>query len=195
LERFELASWAGAKVGDLSKGMQQKVQFIVTIANRPKLIILDEPFSGLDPLNTQLIEEVITELKNEGTTIVFSTHRMEQVEELCSRIVLINDGEAVLDGEVAELRRRGRKNIFTIEAVSTITDFTLPQGWELILQEPLKLRFSTPDGITAREVLNAITPQLEIIKFEQYLPGLREIFIEEVSKRKPTNAVPAVIPA
>ncbi|MEO6191051.1 MAG: ATP-binding cassette domain-containing protein, partial [Saprospiraceae bacterium] len=115
MKKFEIESWWNKKVEELSKGMSQKIQFIATIAHKPKLIILDEPFSGLDPINTNLIKDEIIQLKNEGASILFSTHRMEQVEELCEEIVLINKGKNVLSGPVHDIRQQYRESLFEVE--------------------------------------------------------------------------------
>ncbi|MCB0307701.1 MAG: ATP-binding cassette domain-containing protein, partial [Calditrichaeota bacterium] len=115
LEKFEIEDWWDKRVEELSKGMQQKIQFIATVVHQPKLLILDEPFSGLDPVNTNLIKDEIHELHNKGVSIVFSTHRMEQVEEVCEHIVLINKGRNVLQGKVVDIKNQFKKNLFRIE--------------------------------------------------------------------------------
>ncbi|MEM9987833.1 MAG: ATP-binding cassette domain-containing protein, partial [Bacteroidota bacterium] len=117
LERLGLSDWAERPASDLSKGMQQKVQFISTVAHEPKLLILDEPFSGLDPVNAKLIESEIYRLKEQGTTIIFSTHRLEQVEELCDYIALINKGEVMLENDITEVRRQFQKPIYRVDFV------------------------------------------------------------------------------
>ena len=113
-EKFEIGDWWNKKVQELSKGMQQKIQFIATVVHEPKLLILDEPFSGLDPINTNLIKDEIHRLNREGTSIIFSTHRMEQVEEICTDIVLINKGKVILDGKMDAIKEDHKKNIFRI---------------------------------------------------------------------------------
>lgn len=114
MKKFQIESWWNKKVNELSKGMSQKIQFIATVSHNPKLIILDEPFSGLDPINTNLIKDEIIRLKEEGASILFSTHRMEQVEEMCEHIVLINKGRIVLNGEVNDVRNSYKENIFEL---------------------------------------------------------------------------------
>ena len=113
--RFAMESWWDKKVEDLSKGMGQKLQFVTTVLHDPSLIILDEPFSGLDPVNSNLIKDEIFRLANEGSTIIFSTHRMEQVEEICNHIALVNKGKKIVDGTVQETRQRHKQNIFQVE--------------------------------------------------------------------------------
>jgi ABC-2 type transport system ATP-binding protein len=112
--RFEMQSWWNKKVEDLSKGMSQKLQFVITVLHEPKLIILDEPFSGLDPVNANLIKDEIFNLAKRGSTIIFSTHRMEQVEEICDHIVLVNKGKKILDGTVSEIKNRFKENIYRL---------------------------------------------------------------------------------
>src|SRR4029078_2293060 len=112
--KFEMESWWAKKVEDLSKGMSQKLQFVITVLHEPKLIILDEPFSGLDPINTNLIKDEIYNLAQKGSTIIFSTHRMEQVEEICDHIVLVNKGQKILDGTVQKIKQDFKENIFSI---------------------------------------------------------------------------------
>ena len=111
LDKFDIRSWWDKKIEELSKGMQQKIQFIATVVHRPPLLILDEPFTGLDPINTAIIKDEITRLNREGTSIIFSTHRMEQVEEICDHIILVNQGKKILDGTVAEVKQQFKKNI------------------------------------------------------------------------------------
>src|SRR6187402_378162 len=113
--RLEMQSWWGKKVEDLSKGMSQKLQFVITVLHEPKLIILDEPFSGLDPVNANLIKDEIFRLAKNGSTIIFSTHRMEQVEEICDHIALVNKGKKILDGTVADVKQQFKENLFTIQ--------------------------------------------------------------------------------
>ena len=117
--KFQMESWWNKKVEDLSKGMSQKLQFVTTVLHQPDLIILDEPFSGLDPVNANLIKDEIFKLAQQGATIIFSTHRMEQVEEICNHIVLVNKGKKILDGGVGEIKQQFKKNIFEIDFTST----------------------------------------------------------------------------
>ena len=135
-DKFEINDWWNKKVEELSKGMQQKIQFITTVVHKPKLLILDEPFSGLDPINTTLIKDEIRQLNEAGTSIIFSTHRMEQVEEMCDHIVLINQGKNVLYGEVKAIKNEFKENLFRIE-----TGDTLPADFDKHFQV-----VSRPDG-------------------------------------------------
>lgn len=192
LARFELQDWADRKVDQLSKGMQQKVQFILTVAHKPPLLILDEPFSGLDPLNAQLIEGVIRELAAQGSTILFSTHRMEQVETFCERIALINNGRLVLEGGVRELRRKHRKHEFIIESEEDMSQLQLPAG--VVVQgqaQPHYLKVKLPDGMQPRQFLAHVNERIVLTRYEEYLPDLREIFIDTVTQNNEANTTPA----
>ncbi|MEO5582624.1 MAG: ATP-binding cassette domain-containing protein, partial [Saprospiraceae bacterium] len=130
IERLEMKTWYTKKVEELSKGMTQKAQFIATVIHKPKILILDEPFSGLDPISTNMIKDEISRLQKEGTTIIFSTHRMEQVEEICERIVLINKGQNVLEGNVEEIRRANREHLFEL-----VADNELPERFPVAFNE------------------------------------------------------------
>lgn len=182
LDRLELGAWKKKKTEELSKGMQQKVQFITTIAHNPEMLILDEPFSGLDPLNAQTIEEIITELKHKGCTILFSTHRMEQVEEFCDRIALINNAQIVLEDNVKTARRRYRKNIYQIETDNDLSQITFPGFVSVLEMQPNKAKLQLNADHNAKELISFLNDKVEILRFELYLPGLREIFIEVVEK-------------
>lgn len=185
IERFELTKWKNNKVQELSKGMQQKVQFIATIAHEPPLLILDEPFSGLDPINSQLIEEVIREFKAKGTTVIFSTHRMEQVEEFCDHIALINNGRIIVEENIRSLRKKYRKNRYTFEMAETLQDQPeLPFEVTLLHQDAHHFQVSLNEGYDVRRLLTFMNDRYDILKFEQYIPGLREIFIELVESSK-----------
>jgi ABC-2 type transport system ATP-binding protein len=129
-----MKTWYTKKVEELSKGMTQKAQFIATVIHKPEILILDEPFSGLDPISTNMIKDEITRLKNDGTTVIFSTHRMEQVEEICERIVLINKGQNVLEGNVEEIRRANREHLFEL-----IADNELPHHFPAAFNEILRI--------------------------------------------------------
>ncbi|MCS6904973.1 MAG: ATP-binding cassette domain-containing protein [Bacteroidia bacterium] len=189
LERFELGKWKNNKVQELSKGMQQKVQFIATIAHEPPLLILDEPFSGLDPINAQLIEDVIREFSQKAISVIFSTHRMEQVEEFCNRILLINDGRVLVDEDIRVLRNQFRKNIFTVELAEPISeDFQLPPEVTLLEKQNYLFKASLPPHLDSRYLLYHLAQKFSIVRFEQYTPSLREIFIEFVNSSKATNS-------
>jgi ABC-2 type transport system ATP-binding protein len=183
LERLEIASWKNRKVEELSKGMQQKIQFIATIAHKPKLIILDEPFSGLDPLNSKLVEDIIHELKEDGATILFSTHRMEQVEQLCDEIALVDKGIVVLEGNVKDIRRRYRKSIYNIVLEE---EAALPplKGVTLLSQKGDSYQIQLDSNLDARSFIQELNQTCHIQKVELHLPSLSDIFIEVVSQRK-----------
>jgi ABC-2 type transport system ATP-binding protein len=187
LKRMELAEWEGRKVDDLSKGMQQKVQFIATVAHKPKLIILDEPFSGLDPLNSQLVEDVLHELCEAGATVLFSTHRMEQVEQLCASITLINDGKILLHDSVSDLRLQFRKNIYLVELSTVQSSINWPQGWQIVHQMGHILHLQVPQTVSPREMIAWLNENLELRRFEELLPTIREIFIDQVQATRPAH--------
>ncbi len=183
MDRFEITDWWNKKVEELSKGMQQKIQFISTVVHQPKLIILDEPFSGLDPINTNLIREEIYRLKTEGATIIFSTHRMEQVEEICEEMSLINQGKKILEGRVSDLKNQFKKNQFAINFEGHLPNFeSAPfsilsnEGKELVVQ----LDGETSPNELLVYMINAGT---EIHAFNELLPSINEIFIEQVNKQ------------
>jgi ABC-2 type transport system ATP-binding protein len=185
VEKFEIKSWWKKKVEELSKGMQQKIQFIATVLHEPDLIILDEPFSGFDPINANLITAEILALRAKGATIIFSTHRMESVEQLCDDIALINLSHKILDGAVAEIRERYRTHTYLIEH-STAT-LNLSSQFELLetkLQPNSKSLSSIKINgeVNTNALLEELMPQVSIIKFEEKLPSIEDIFISEVSR-------------
>jgi ABC-2 type transport system ATP-binding protein len=185
LEKLELTDWANKNTSDLSKGMQQKVQFISTVAHEPQLLILDEPFSGLDPVNTQVIESEIHRMKAQGITIIFSTHRMEQVEELCDNIALINRGKVMLENNIQVVRRQFQKNIYHLGFEGDPAALASVPGidWISLTEGTGKLQLSA--GQTQKQLLQQlIDSPVEIIRFEHHLPRLNEIFIELVSQAK-----------
>lgn len=178
-ERLEMQSWWNKKVEDLSKGMSQKLQFVATVVHQPKLLILDEPFSGLDPVNSNVLKEEIFRLAKGGTTIIFSTHRMEQVEEFCDRIVLINMGKKILDGAVKDIRQQFKENIFKIELSDTL--HSLPEGIEVQEQDQHHLQFHLLENQNTNQVLQHLIQNGNVIhSFNEILPTLNEIFIRLV---------------
>ena len=178
--RFEMQTWWDKKVEDLSKGMSQKLQFVTTVLHEPKLIILDEPFSGLDPVNANLIKDEIFSLAKKGSTIIFSTHRMEQVEEICDHIVLINKGKKILDGTVAEVKDQFKENIFEL-GVHTDAYKLMTYYFEVVKHMPDKLLLKLMNGSSKNEVLKFfIDQQIPIQSFNEVLPSLNEIFIRLV---------------
>ena len=178
--KFEMQSWWNKKVEDLSKGMSQKLQFVTTVLHEPPLLILDEPFSGLDPVNSNLIKDEIFKLAKKGTTIIFSTHRMEQVEEICDHIVLVNKGKKILDGSVTQIKQDFKDNLFKIgfdqlpESFDT-TGFTVTHtgtNWLVV---------KITEGYKPASILsNFLKQNAGIVSFNEILPSLNEIFIRKV---------------
>lgn len=180
LDRFDIGSWRHKKIEELSKGMQQKIQFISTVIHNPQLLILDEPFSGLDPINTNLIREEINNLNKNGTTILFSTHRMEQVEQICENIVLINKGKNVLDGAVSTIKNNFKEHIYKIDF-----EGTLPEDFEeqvtLVESSHNSIKVQLIDVAHANKFLNYLLSEGTFITgFNEILPTLNEIFIKIV---------------
>lgn len=180
--KLEIESWWHKKIEELSKGMQQKVQFIATVLHNPKLLILDEPFSGLDPLNSQIIQNEIFELQKQGTTILFSTHRMEQVEEICEEIVLINKGENILQGKVWDIKQQFKENIFKINYQGSIPEMLINEI-NILEHQPNAFTFKLHEQETANAILQKlIFANVNITAFHEILPSLNQIFIAQVSK-------------
>jgi ABC-2 type transport system ATP-binding protein len=185
--KFEMESWWNKKVEDLSKGMSQKLQFVTTILHNPSLIILDEPFSGLDPVNANIIKEEIFNLANNGATIIFSTHRMEQVEEICTQIVLINKGEKMLDGNIQDIKQDFKDNIFKIGANLRPEQLMTPI-FEVIKHEKDSVQIKLSKETTNNELLNYfIQQQINIESFNEVLPSLNDIFIKLVENSTATR--------
>ncbi len=183
-KRLEMESWWNKKVEDLSKGMSQKLQFVITVLHEPKLIILDEPFSGLDPVNTNLIKDEIYGLSQRGSTIVFSTHRMEQVEEICNRIVLVNLGQKILDGTVEDVKQQFKKNKFSIKLHETPASIE-NNSFQVIEQKVNALTVKIKDGFRSNDVLQFFLQQnVTIESFNEILPSLNDIFIQLVEGTK-----------
>ncbi len=180
LDRFGALEWWHKKVEELSKGMQQKIQFIATIVHDPVLLILDEPFSGLDPINSNMIRDEIYRLRDAGVSILFSTHRMDQVEEMCENIILINQGKNVLMGNVDEIRNENKLNLFSVMYKGSLpTSFT--GGLELVEQRDHKATFRIPENDTPNHLLQfLINAGCEIQSFHEILPTINEIFISRV---------------
>lgn len=181
-EKFELQSWWKKKVEELSKGMQQKVQFITTVVHEPRLIILDEPFSGFDPLNANLIRDEILEIKRKGATIIFSTHRMETVEELCDHVALINRAKKVLDGEKNAIRQQFRDNTFELLYTGSLPDLS---GQAAILEDTQhadsrKALIRPGANGNRKELIRLLNENLELLSFSEKLPTFNDIFIKTV---------------
>jgi ABC-2 type transport system ATP-binding protein len=178
--RFEMQSWWNKKIEDLSKGMAQKLQFVITVLHRPELIILDEPFSGLDPVNANLIKDEIFRLAANGSSIIFSTHRMEQVEEICNHIVLINKGHKILDGTVSGVKQEFKENLFRITA--SPLPVSSPNGiFDVLSKNEQSITLRIKEGHSPNDVLRFfIDQQSNISAFTELLPSLNEIFIKLV---------------
>ena len=190
-DRFEITGWWNKAVEELSKGMQQKIQFITTVIHQPDILIFDEPFSGFDPINANLLKESILELRDKGATILLSTHNMSSVEELCDRIALINKGEKILEGSVAEIRRQHHTSTHEIlvqteqraEVMNLMDDFNLQIGTSEAA-DTLKITFT---GDSAKALLHRIMEVGNLISYQEILPSMNDIFIQEVQSK---NAQP-----
>jgi ABC-2 type transport system ATP-binding protein len=179
--KLDMQSWWGKKVEDLSKGMSQKLQFVTTVLHNPKLIILDEPFSGLDPLNANVIKDEIYNLAKKGATIIFSTHRMEQVEEICDHIVLVNKGQKILDGTVKNVKQQFKENLFKI-GFDSQPQSSANHAFSIVKQNTdASVIVKINDGYAPNDVLRYYLQQNESINaFHEILPSLNEIFIQLV---------------
>ncbi len=183
LIRLGAADWAGKKIQELSKGMQQKVQFISTILHDPEILILDEPFSGFDPINADILKNVILEFKEQGKTILLSTHIMEQVEQLCDDICLINKGNAVLEGNVREIKKSYGRDTILLEFEGDDSFLDEIDGLHFINRAENRVEFRlTNSDIKAEEFLKTIVDKTDIYRFELAEPSLHEIFVDVVSK-------------
>ena len=190
--RLGMESWWNKKVEDLSKGMSQKLQFVTTVLHEPKLIILDEPFSGLDPVNANLIKDEIFELAKKGSTIIFSTHRMEQVEEICDHIVLVNQGKKILDGTVQSIKQQFKENIFRIQ-VSNVPVNINHSSFAVIKQTDNQLTLKINEAGRSNEVLQYfINENSSIEAFNEILPSLNEVFIRLVEGTRTARQFQAV---
>ena len=179
-KKLEMESWWNKKVEDLSKGMSQKLQFVITVLHEPKLIILDEPFSGLDPLNANLIKDEIYGLAKKGATIIFSTHRMEQVEEICDHIVLVNLGKKILDGTVKDIKQQFKENIFSVQTpqAASIQDNEI---YKVVRKQEDQVLVKINEGYSTNQVLSQlIHDQVNIVAYNELLPSLNDIFIQLV---------------
>jgi ABC-2 type transport system ATP-binding protein len=185
--RMGMESWWNKKVEDLSKGMSQKLQFVTTVLHDPKLIILDEPFSGLDPVNANLIKDEIYELAKKGATIIFSTHRMEQVEEICDHIILVNQGKKILDGTVNGVKQTYKENIFSLQLDKAPAEMSA-NSFTVLKQQGNKLTVKINEGSRSNDVLQYfINSNVVIESFNEILPSLNDIFIHLVEGTKVTR--------
>ena len=187
-EKFGIAGWWDKKVEELSKGMAQKVQFIVTVLHEPELLIFDEPFSGFDPVNANLLKNEILALRDAGATIVFSTHNMSSVEEICDHITLIDRSRNVLSGPVDEVRRRHGGNVFRIDFAGDLSalDLQALERVARVVAEPrpegrlLTMRLQLPSADSVRSALSLLNERIEIRGFEEIIPSMNDIFIRAV---------------
>lgn len=194
-KRFDIEDWWRKKVEELSKGMQQKIQFIATVLHKPKLLILDEPFSGLDPINTNLIKDEIRELNRQGTSIIFSTHRMESVEEMCDEIVLISKGKNILEGKVADVKQQFKENIFRIEYEGILpSDLgaldAANADYSIRSSTDHQLTVQVTEGADSNEILrHLIQSGVHIRSFKEILPTINEIFIRRVEESEKSQTL------
>ena len=190
-DKFDISAWWNKKIEELSKGMAQKVQFIVTVLHQPKLLIFDEPFSGFDPINAQLIAKEILQLRDEGATIIFSTHRMESVEEMCDEIALINKSNLILEGKLDDIKRKFRTNTFQV-GLHTDTpkevEQKLKENFQVfpadfkLLGNELTLNVEVPENKTANDLLGLLTNNGQVQHFVELIPSANDIFIQAVNK-------------
>ena len=187
-EKFEVQAWWGKKVEELSKGMAQKVQFITTVIHQPKLLIFDEPFSGFDPINTNLIKNEILELRKKGTTIIFSTHDMASVEEICDHIALINQSKKILDGQIDQVREKFKTNTFEITYRGETPDLQRQLGFHFNVIEqdestPIRqMKVQFLNGNSNNELLRLLMNQFEIVSFRELIPSMNDVFIHVVEE-------------
>ncbi|MCL2416552.1 MAG: ABC transporter ATP-binding protein [Bacteroidales bacterium] len=193
-EKFGMETWWDKKVEELSKGMAQKVQFIVTILHEPKLLIFDEPFSGFDPVNVELLKAEMMNLREKGTTIIFSTHNMGSVEELCDEIALINKSQVVLSGNVKDIQRKHRNHTYSLtyegESERDLKPL-LPQGFTVLESKPhghgfYNAKIQIPTGSKISHLLTEITKHVEVTGIQEILPSMNDIFIQTVTKKEPS---------
>ncbi|NEW82741.1 MAG: ABC transporter ATP-binding protein [Mariniphaga sp.] len=187
-EKFEITAWWDKKVMELSKGMQQKVQFICTVLHKPRLLIFDEPFSGFDPINADIITREILQMKKDGATIIFSTHNMESVEQLCDHIALIDKSKKILDGPTKQIREQYKSNIYdiTYRGDFDIQGHVLAGKYNILSNEQNgignKLSIHYPDGSNSRELIRDLVEHVEIVSFNEVIPSMNEVFIKVVKQ-------------
>lgn len=184
-KRFDIMDWYNRKVEELSKGMQQKVQFISTVIHNPDLLIFDEPFSGFDPVNADIVKREMLRLRDEGKTIILSTHNMESVEELCDNIALIHKSQVVLQGKVFDIRKEHRPNIFRFRLMGNEFDLVHP-SFTLLSKEPyhefIDLRIQKEGDISSNELVKLILDRYEVVSYDEELPTMNDVFIRTVTK-------------
>ncbi|HEY9220105.1 MAG TPA: ATP-binding cassette domain-containing protein [Lutibacter sp.] len=189
-EKFEITHWWDKKIQELSKGMAQKVQFIVTVMHSPKLLIFDEPFSGFDPINANLIKDEILNLRNEGASIIFSTHRMESVEEMCDYIALINKSNKILDGKLKDIKQQFKTNQFEVGLLSSDKEillsqisaqFTVEKSKTISFNEDFRLLISLKNGETSKDLIEFLNNKAQITHFTEVIPSVNDIFLKSVA--------------
>ncbi len=192
-EKFEITDWWNKKIQELSKGMAQKVQFIVTVLHAPKLLIFDEPFSGFDPINANLIKDEILKLRDEGATIIFSTHRMESVEELCDYIALIDKSNKILDGKLSEIKQQFKTNQFEVGLLcedkaafldQVNTQFKVENSISTAINADLKLLISLNNGETSTDLIRFLNKRAQITHFTEIIPSANDIFLKAVASNE-----------
>ncbi len=192
-ERLEIGDWWNKKIQELSKGMAQKIQFVVTVLHQPKLLIFDEPFSGFDPINANLIKDEILRLREDGATVIFSTHRMESVEELCDDIALIHKSNKILDGKLIDIKRQYKINTFEVGVNTTDNDALkseLSQKFDVslanfkTLEDDLKLNIKLNTGDMPNDLLSFLTSKGDVSHFVELIPSVNDIFIQTVKNSK-----------
>jgi ABC-2 type transport system ATP-binding protein len=190
-DKFEISSWTNRKVEELSKGMAQKIQFIITILHEPKLLILDEPFSGFDPINTELIKQEILRLKKNGTSIMLSTHNMNSVEEICDSIALINNSKLILSGTLKEVKEKYKSNIYAIKFKGILMAFAneLWTNFNLVDKEQIDEHTAIAyvelkNKNTLNDLLKTVIPVVDIISVNEVIPTMNDIFIKAVNQAK-----------
>lgn len=196
-EKFEIDAWWSRKVEELSKGMQQKLQFIVTIIHQPELLIFDEPFSGFDPINVNLLKDEILQLQKNGATIIFSTHNMASVEEVCEHIALINNSKKILEGRVANIKKTFRRHTFAVElqALSKPLESILPAEFSVLSYSKaddgrLQTRIQVKPETTPNALLQQLIPHAELISFHEEFPSMNDIFIQQVQAENKNTQKP-----
>lgn len=186
-EKFEIQTWWDKKVEELSKGMQQKVQFIVTVLHEPRLLIFDEPFSGFDPINANLLKQEILEMKRKGSTIIFSTHNMSSVEEVCDNIALINNSKNILEGPIDEIKEKYKSNIFEVTFQNRFNkmEASLSANYKILDYEQTgdihKTKIELFDGFTPNQLIENLLPLGDINSFNEIIPNMNDIFIKVVN--------------
>ena len=190
-DRLQIGDWWDKKIQELSKGMAQKIQFVVTVLHNPKLLIFDEPFSGFDPINANLIKDEILKLRDDGATVIFSTHRMESVEEMCDHIALIHKSNKILDGKLLDIKRQYKSNTFEIGLIApnhAATSASLMENFEVFpatfksINDELQYKIKVPANMSPNDFINYLTSHGQLTHFVEVVPSASDIFIETIQK-------------